>query len=122
MAISTPTLEPKSTSTPAAPVVCAECGSSDTRPSRQARSTDAERVQYGEHPFRCRVCGARFYSTAPLPLNPSKRHRSRATRLRDFWKHRRGVILQAVLFVLMLALFLLCLQYLTHDHPDATPN
>lgn len=104
------------------PATCRSCGSVDVRPSRQKERGDSERSARGEQPYRCRGCGSRFYVFAPAVVEPGSRSRSSTRRLRDLWKHKRGTVLQAALFILMLVLFLFCLRYLSHYQPDSTPS
>ncbi len=103
--------------------VCPHCNSPETRLSRETKSGDRARAEAGEFPHRCRDCGLRFFAPAqPEAAAAAVRSRARERRLRGFFKDRKHTLIQIAVFLVVLVLFLLCLRYLAHYHPDESPS
>jgi hypothetical protein len=122
MLTATATPESIPTDRPARPIICQFCKHPDVRPSRQSKPADAEHASRGEHAFRCRRCGGRFYALSAAPDLAPRRPRSFRSRARSFVKHRRARLLQVALFLVIFLLFLLFLRFLAHYQPDGAPS
>lgn len=108
---------------------CSRCGHTDVRRSRGSGLLDRLPGRYGKLPYRCRACRLRFYvkpevpAVASNPAAPSSRSSHRSTTLsRQFkqWRKKKGrkLLIQALVFGGMLALFLICLHYLAQRQPN----
>ena len=103
--------------------VCPNCKSPETRLSRETKSGDRAHADQGEFPHRCRDCGLRFFAPAdPEAAAAAVRSRARQRRVKTAWKDRKHQLIQLAVFLVVLVLFLLCLRYLAHYHPDETPS
>jgi hypothetical protein len=81
---------------------------------------DKIRSLKGQVAYRCRDCRSRFYSAKPERLagehSEAKRHRSRRTDMRVIWKKQKRKIVNSAIFLVVLGLFVFCLNYLVNDH------
>jgi hypothetical protein len=48
-------------------MICPKCGSHDVRPSHAESFVSTFFRMFGQWPFRCRSCRARFYRSSPPP-------------------------------------------------------
>ena len=81
------------------------------------------RAKAGEFPHRCRDCGLRFFAPAlPEAAAAAVRSRARSRRFRSLWKDRKHTLIQLAVFLTVLILFLFCLRYFAHYHPDESPS
>jgi hypothetical protein len=99
---------------------CPKCGSAEVRPSTRARWFDPY-FAFGRQRFRCRGCRRSFYARekAGLPADasrmPSLSKRSQKHRYKPLSKRNQRRLLEALIFVVMLALFFVFLRYLTRE-------
>ena len=106
---------------------CPKCGSVEVRPSTRARWFDPY-FAFGRQRFRCRDCRRSFYAreNAGLPVvgdsrTPKPPKRSQEHRHRLLSKRNQRRLLEALIFAVMLALFILFLRYLTSEPTPANP-
>jgi hypothetical protein len=79
---------------------------------------DMVRAQKGQIPYRCRDCRIRFYSASSAePPVAERQHRHRRG-IRAIWKRRKRPLVNVAIFLMVLGLFVICLNYLANDHPD----
>jgi hypothetical protein len=105
---------------------CPKCNSTEVRLSTRARWFDRF-LAFGRQRFRCRNCHRRFHArekagpsadasgTAPISKRPQK-HRHK-----PLSKPSKRRLLEAAIFVVMLALFFVFLRYLTREPVPDSP-
>lgn len=75
---------------------------------------DAVRAGQGLVPYRCRDCRIRFYAASSA--QPPAGHRRHRRAVRSFWKRRKRAIVNSAIFLLVLGVFAICLDYMANDH------
>ena len=100
-------------------IQCNSCGSSDVRPSHQSERNDADYALLGQSAYRCRDCRNRFYAPAANHWKGGKKSRLHHRSFRSKLKRCKRALINAAVFLVILGLFLLCLIYMSKDHPDA---
>ena len=98
---------------------CESCGSGRIRPSRQSEPMDVVRAKQGQIPYRCRDCRIRFYAVSHTERPAAERHRHHRRNIRTMWKRRKRAVVNSAIFLVVLGLFVMCLNYLVNDHPDS---
>ncbi len=100
---------------------CPKCGGSEVRPSSRVKWIDRLRRKRA---LRCRTCRARFYAAGPQTEARAARHpgRSHEHGAKRGGKRRRRWIIEAVIFAVLLILFLLFLRYLTREAPPSSES
>jgi hypothetical protein len=109
---------------------CPECGSANTRLSRQAHAIDVFHRVFGREAYRCRECRCRFYGLKSAAPEMAASHRGSDSRRWSLWpgssyqrkRLRRGLEL-LVIFAVAFIIFWFFLRYLTRepDTPAETP-
>jgi hypothetical protein len=98
-------------------MICPQCGSADTRASRNFRLGDIFERLRGKGTFRCRRCSKRFYASEPYASGLKKavqsiRNQQSSHRLRSrTWKRLVRNLIMISIFALAFVLFLLCMRY-----------
>jgi hypothetical protein len=100
-------------------IQCEACGNSNVRISHQSQPMDAVQARNGQRPYRCRDCRTRFYSQALVEPPAKKHHRTHRRSVRKMLRRRKGVLINASIFLVVLGLFFLCLHYLVNYHPES---
>lgn len=106
---------------------CPKCNSSQVRPSKRSRWFDLY-LTLGRRRFRCRDCRRSFYAREKpeSSAEPSARPRDR----KGSGDHFRSVLSrqtqrrlrEALIFAIMLALFIVFLRYLTREPAAGNPD
>ncbi len=79
---------------------------------------DVVRVKKGLVPYRCRDCRVRFYAAASQELPAEQHHRRHRRGARIIWKRWKRTVVNSAIFLVVLGLFVMGLNYLANDHPD----
>jgi hypothetical protein len=109
-------------------MICPKCGAEDIRLSRRVTWMDRLRRALGRHAWRCRVCRERFLAKlgdrselrkpAARPGRKSRRH-GKNGRLTN---RTRRLVLEALLYAMLLAIFLVFLKYIVREPQGGSPS
>lgn len=96
-------------------MTCPQCKGTDVRTSQRGLWWDQVLSCFGQVAYRCRACRARFHSREDTNHTGKHAHRRRI-------KFDSRLKMQALLFGVMLIMFLLFLRYLTREPAGDTPD
>ena len=106
-------------------MTCPICNSPDIRVSQHPHWNDVFQRMVGRQAYRCRKCRNRFYASdsfVPIIGKTGRTNRARGISGHVSTRQRRrlvGRLIVVAIFVVMFALFLLYLRYLTTDRPQS---